>query len=101
MFQPAHGIFLCVPAIEVSDNADAICGRRPDGERDTALAFVRDRVRAEFVVDTQVFAFAEEMEIEIAECWHETGGWASLRQRALAYTRGFDSLLPCTFAESR
>src|SRR5207249_3481514 len=65
--QPAHGILRRIPTIEVPDDADAIRGRRPDGERNSALAVVCDRVRAEFVVDTQMLAFAEEMEIEIAE----------------------------------
>ena len=99
-------IFLCVPAIEVPDNADAIRGRRPDGERDAALAFVRDRVRSELVVDTQMLAFAEEMEIEITESWCEfaaairssTVGERSPRERALAYARASDTLRLCAFA---
>ena len=44
-----------------------MCVRRPHCERHAALAFVRDRVRAKFFVDVFVFAFAEEVKVQIAE----------------------------------
>jgi hypothetical protein len=58
-----------VPRIEISDDAHAARIRRPDGKSHAAFAFMGDQVRAEFVVDACVLAFAEEMKIKIAERW--------------------------------
>ena len=65
-----------------------------------------DRVRPELVVDTEMLAFAEEMEIEIAKGRREfataikssTVGERGLRERALAYARASNTLRLCAFA---
>ena len=63
-----------------------------------------DRVRPELVVDTEMLAFAEEMEIEIAEGRRETADcvrsptiWES-RRVGIAYARASDILRLCAFA---
>jgi hypothetical protein len=47
---------------------------RPDGERDAFGATHFRDVRAELLVDLFVTAFAEEMEIDFAECNHGLHG---------------------------
>ena len=93
-----------IPTIEVPDNADAIRSRRPSGERNSALALVCDRVRAELVVDTQMLAFAEEMEIEIADGGRETADCVrsptvrESRRVGITYARASDTLRLRAFA---
>ena len=56
-----------VPLIEVTNDANAFSIWRPHGESDSAFAFVRDCMRAEFFIDPFVPAFAKQMQIEFAE----------------------------------
>jgi hypothetical protein len=62
-----HAMLRRIPAIEVADDAHSIRRRRPNSESDAPFSVARERVRAELIVDTQMLAFAEEMEIEFAE----------------------------------
>ena len=60
-----------IPFIEVTHDANAFGIRRPDRELDAALAFVRDQMRAKFLVDAFVSAFTKEMQVEFAKCGRE------------------------------
>ena len=62
-----------VPLIEVTNNANAFCIRGPDAKSNSTRAFVSHHLRTQFFVDVFVFAFAEEMQIEFAECGREIG----------------------------
>src|SRR5437588_133949 len=85
-------MLLAVPGVEVSYDTDVIRGGRPNSKRNSALAFMCDRMCAELVVNLPMLAFAEEMEIEIAEGWREAADCVrspsiregSIRDRALA-----------------
>src|SRR6185369_13610803 len=63
----AHRMPPPVPEIEIADDADALCVRRQYHEGDAIDAVQRHRVRAELVVDSLMGAFAEQMEIEVAQ----------------------------------
>ena len=63
----AHGVAAAVPEIEIADDADAPRVRCPDHEGDAADAVHLHRMRAELVVERQMIAFAEQIEIEIGE----------------------------------
>ena len=79
----AHLVEAPVPVVEVADDADAVGGRRPDGERDAAhVAEVAD-VRAQLLVDVPVAALVEEVLVERAEGGHEGVG-VELRERRAA-----------------
>ena len=64
--QPAHRIDAAIPAIEIADNADALRVRRPDREIDPVDAADRPKLRAEFLVNLQVIALGEEVQIHLA-----------------------------------
>ncbi len=59
---------LPAPGIEVTNDANGFCIGRPESKRDATLAFMGDHMRAEFLVDAFVPAFAEEVKINVAEC---------------------------------
>ena len=42
----AHDVAAAVPVVELADDRDAPCIRRPDGEMNAACAFVLDQMRA-------------------------------------------------------
>ena len=65
--QHAHLVVASVPAVEVSNHADARSVRRPDGEGDALRAAYFGDVRAELFVDLFVSSFAEEMQIDFTE----------------------------------
>lgn len=60
-----------IPPVEVTDDARALGIGRPDYERDTRYTLVFERMRAEFFPESQVSAFADEVEVEFAERWAE------------------------------
>src|SRR5262249_15218617 len=53
----SHDVSAPVPGIEIADDGDAACVRRPDGEDDAIDAFVTDEVRAQLVVKAEMGAF--------------------------------------------
>jgi hypothetical protein len=68
-------VIVAVPIVEVTDNIDAASLWRPDGEGDAFSATDSGDVRAELFVDLFVPAFAEEMEVDVAECNHGLHGF--------------------------
>ena len=68
--EPLHLVVFAGPVVEVTDDADAACVWRPDGERDAfGAAHFRD-VRTELVIDLFVTALAEEMQINFTKSNH-------------------------------
>src|SRR6185437_10747627 len=70
----AHGMAAAIPQIEVADDADAARIRRPDDEGDAVDAFHLYRMGAELVVELQVIAFAEQIEVEVGQYRREAIG---------------------------
>lgn len=62
-----HGMDAAVPAIHVTNDADAFCGRSPDGEMSAGNASNGVEMRAKLFVGVEVAAFADEMKIEVRE----------------------------------
>ncbi len=62
-----HGVPPAVPEIEIADHADALRIRRQHHEGDAVDAFQRHRMRAELVVEPQLIAFAEQIQIEVGQ----------------------------------
>ena len=62
-----HGVAAAVPEIEVADHADALRSRREDREGDALDAVEHHRMGAELVVEAQMRAFAEQVQIEIGQ----------------------------------
>src|SRR5204862_8030367 len=60
-----------VPAVEIADDADAFCRRRPDSEIDSGNSIDGLQVRAEFFVGIVVAAFGHEVQVEITELKRE------------------------------
>src|SRR2546430_17433621 len=60
-----------VPAVEIADDADAFCRRRPDSEIDSGNSIDGLQVRAEFFVGIVVAAFGHEVQVEITEVKRE------------------------------
>src|SRR6476646_7099722 len=60
-----------VPAVEIADDADSFCRRRPDSEIDSGNAVDGLEVRAELFVGIVVAAFGHEVQVEIAELIRE------------------------------
>ena len=56
-----------VPAIEITDHADALRIRRPHGKARSRDALHRAQLRAKLVVEFTIVAFAEEREIVITQ----------------------------------
>ena len=56
-----------IPVIEIADHADAAGIRRQHDEGDALDAFQRHRMGAELVVDALMGAFAEQIEVEVAQ----------------------------------
>ena len=75
-------MFRAVPLVEIPDYADAGGLGRPHREADATPTLVSDRMRAQLVVDTFVFTFTEEVEINIAEYWWEFFGSCHFRGSA-------------------
>ena len=63
----AHGMDAAVPAVEVANDADALCAGSPDCEVNAPNAFKCYDVSAEFLVSVVMAAFAHEVEIEFAQ----------------------------------
>jgi len=63
----AHRMDAAVPLIHVANDADALCGRGPDGEVRSGDANNRMEMRAEFLVGVKVAAFANEVEVKVGE----------------------------------
>src|SRR5712692_1243175 len=63
----AHPMLRGIPTVEVANDADAPRVRRPHGECDAAISFVRDQMRAKLFVDAFVLAFAKEMQVKFAK----------------------------------
>ena len=62
-----HGVAPAVPEIEIADHADAPRVRREHHEGDAVDAVVLHRMRAELVVQLQMVAFAEQMQVEVGQ----------------------------------
>ena len=63
----AHRVQATVPRVEVADDRDRACVRRPDGERRARDAFDLAHVRAELLVQLLELPLAEQLQIEIAK----------------------------------
>src|SRR5260221_7375870 len=70
-----HGIYAAVPAVEISDDADAPRIGSPNGEVNAGYAFKRFYMSAQFFVGIVVAAFAHQVEIEFRE---QVGGRVSV-----------------------
>src|SRR5689334_14919400 len=70
----AHCMTPAIPEIEVANDADALCVWREHDKADSFDAFMRHRVGAELIVEVEVIAFAEQVEIEIGQDRRETIG---------------------------
>ena len=66
-----HGVHAAVPAVEIPDDADAHCVRRPDREQGARDLVDRVKVRTEEPVGVPVPALAEQVQIEVAELRRE------------------------------
>ena len=62
-----HGVAAAVPVVEVADDADAPRVRREHREGDAGDALEHHRVRAELVVELEVRAFAQQIEVELRQ----------------------------------
>jgi hypothetical protein len=82
----AHGVPPPVPEVEVPHDRDAPGIRRPDGEVHPSYAFEGHRVCPELVVEPEVVALAEEVEVLLAEDLGETVGVLDL---------GLATIVPC------
>src|ERR1043166_5506537 len=60
-----------VPVIEIADDADALRIRRPNGEARPRHAVNRAQLRAELVIDAAFVAFAEEIQVLLAQRWQK------------------------------
>ena len=69
-----HRMSQRIPEIEIADHADGLGVRRQHHERDAVHAIERHRMRAELLVDPPVGAFAQQIEIEVAEHGREAVG---------------------------
>ena len=69
-----HGMPASVPEIEIPDDADAACVRGIEREYDAGHAVMHDRMRAELVVELQMRAFVEQVQIEVGEDREEAVG---------------------------
>ncbi len=69
-----HRMSQRIPEIEIADHADRFGVRRQHHERDAVDAIERHRMRAELVIDPPVGAFAQQIEIEVAEHGREAVG---------------------------
>src|SRR5256885_8345987 len=67
----AHGMDASVPSVEIADDADASCRRRPDSEINSGNSIDGLRVRAEFFVGIVVAAFGHKVQVEITELKRE------------------------------
>ena len=56
-----------VPTVEIPDHTDPLGIRRPGGKPDTANAVHTDQVRAQDIVDMQVAAFLEQVQVEVGD----------------------------------
>src|SRR6516225_11077075 len=63
----AHRMDTAVPAIEVTDHADAASAGGPDGKLDAADACEGDEVRAKLLVGVVMAAFAHEIQIKLGK----------------------------------
>ncbi len=87
--EQAHLMLRAIPFIEVAYDGYGFCIWRPDCERDAGLAFVRNQMRTELFIDAFVFAFAKEMQVELAERGREIP-WRCASRIALADARACD-----------
>ena len=63
----SHSVPPSIPQIELPDHRDAAGVRRPDGEARAGDAFELHRVRSELLVEREVAALTEEVEVLLAE----------------------------------
>ena len=63
-----------VPGVEVTDDADRACRRRPDRECGASDALVIADVSAELLVDLLVAALADQVQVELTERQRERIG---------------------------
>jgi hypothetical protein len=59
--------------IEVADDADAPCVRRPHREARAAHTVTLERVRAELAMNVVVVTFTEQVQVEVGEGWGRHG----------------------------
>src|SRR5262249_5284519 len=62
-----HGMAAAVPEIEIADHTDALGIRDEHHKGHAGYAVERHRVRTELVVELEVIAFAQEIEIEVGQ----------------------------------
>ena len=63
----AHGVAAAVPKIEIADDADALRIGRKHSERDARDAIEHERMRAELVIELEMRALAQQIQIEIGQ----------------------------------
>ncbi len=68
----AHHVAAAVPVVEVADDADARCVGRPDREAGARDAGNGADPGAQFFINLLVRAFAEQVQVEVAEGLRET-----------------------------
>src|SRR5271165_5513897 len=62
-----HRMASAVPLVEVADDADALGIRRPHRKTDAFSTRMLDHARAELLIEPEVRAFTEEMQIKICK----------------------------------
>src|SRR6478735_4917386 len=62
-----HLVKMPIPVVEITDYADALCIRRPDGETGPRDPIHRAQLCAKLVVELAIIAFAEEIEIFLTQ----------------------------------
>ena len=79
--RPAHRKATPVPIAEVADHGDALRARRPDGKANARDTLLLAGARAEHLPQAAVGAFAEQMQVELAQRRRESIGIVALEMR--------------------
>ena len=67
-----HRVAAAVPVVEIADHADPPGIGRENGETNAAHTIELKRMRAELIVEAQIRAFAQQIEVEIGQHGRET-----------------------------
>src|SRR5258706_6635353 len=97
--QRPHLMAGALPVVEVTDNANAFSISGPHGESNSPRAFVGHHMRAELFIDVLMPAFAEQVQVEFAECGREDvrGLWSGRAGYPLVRRVGSLTLRLCAF----
>src|SRR5256714_5080508 len=64
--ETAHRIDAAIPAVEIADDADALCVRRPDGEIHAIGVADLAQMRAKLLVELKVISLGKKMQVHFA-----------------------------------